>query len=561
GVLITSLWVPTILGIIVFVYGFIVAYNTKEKVSVEAVTGWVTKAFDNNATPYFAVIICLWGTVFCEYWKRTNALLAYKWDVDLFEEQETNRPQFIGTTVKKNPVSGEYEPHYPKWRKVLKSMGSMSIILFMVCLVVTSVVSVVVYKVVSRVDWFKTITNGAFASSMTSSVLNSISILLLGRLYKTLAYKLTEWENHQTKTKYEDALILKLFGFQFVNSYASLFYIAFFRQRTSEGVFNLGTEYSDSCGDNNDCMSLLSLQVAVLMIAKPMPKFFSDIILPFVMKYARKLCCCFKRQSTNVVSSLELQQKDTSDDAEYEAYLRHEHKKPPLDDFTLSEYTEKVLQYGYLMMFAAAFPLAPLIALITNLIDMRVDARRMLWFNRRPFAERAEDIGMWFAILNFLNYVGMLTNALILGLTSQYGNQYKMKTFNVNLPSNVTAFNTITNQTVNSFPVTIESNNNLWIILIFENVVLAVKFVIAYAIPDIPESVSEAKSQEKIQLGKLLMRSGLTLGPGKTIKPETKQKTKQKQRNKKNRSSLKRVDENSGPSKRKSVGFDVESEN
>ncbi|XP_066930022.1 uncharacterized protein [Clytia hemisphaerica] len=124
----------------------------------------------------------------------------------------------------------------------------------------------------------------------------------------------------------------------------------------------------------------------------------------------------------------------------------------------------------------------------------------------------------------------MLTNALILGLTSQYGNQYKMKTFNVNLPSNVTAFNTTTNQTVNSFPVTIESNNNLWIILIFENVVLAVKFVIAYAIPDIPESVSEAKSQEKIQLGKLLMRSGLTLGPGKTIKPETKQKTKEKQR-------------------------------
>ena len=37
------------------------SYNTKEKVSVEAVTGWVTKAFDNNATPYFAVIICLWG--------------------------------------------------------------------------------------------------------------------------------------------------------------------------------------------------------------------------------------------------------------------------------------------------------------------------------------------------------------------------------------------------------------------------------------------------------------------------------------------------------------------
>lgn len=37
-------------------------------------------------------------------------------------------------------------------------------------------------------------------------------------------------ENHRTQTSYEDALIIKLFGFQFVNSYTSLFYIAFFRQ-------------------------------------------------------------------------------------------------------------------------------------------------------------------------------------------------------------------------------------------------------------------------------------------------------------------------------------------
>lgn len=49
-------------------------------------------------------------------------------------------------------------------------------------------------------------------------------------------------------------------------------------------------------------------------------------------------------------------------------------------------------------MFAAAFPLAPLIALITNVIDLRIDARRMLWFNRRPFAERAEDIGKCFIV-------------------------------------------------------------------------------------------------------------------------------------------------------------------
>ena len=36
-------------------------------------------------------------------------------------------------------------------------------------------------------------------------------------------------ENHRTQTQYDDALIIKLFAFQFANSYASCFYIAFFR--------------------------------------------------------------------------------------------------------------------------------------------------------------------------------------------------------------------------------------------------------------------------------------------------------------------------------------------
>lgn len=64
---------------------------------------------------------------------------------------------------------------------------------FQVILVVTSVISVVLFKVVSRVDWFKSLPNGSLASSLTSSILNTISILILGRVYKTIAYKLTDW--------------------------------------------------------------------------------------------------------------------------------------------------------------------------------------------------------------------------------------------------------------------------------------------------------------------------------------------------------------------------------
>ena len=68
------------------------------------------------------------------------------------------------------------------------------------------------------------------------------------------------------------------------------------------------------------------------------------------MKHVKKLCCCFNRNK-NLVSSVELQEKDTSDDVDYEGYLLHEYKKPALNDFTLSEYTEK----GLLVFISCVF--------------------------------------------------------------------------------------------------------------------------------------------------------------------------------------------------------------
>jgi anoctamin-5 len=41
------------------------------------------------------------GTIFLELWKRYNARLSYEWDVDQFEQNEPDRPEFFGTKLKK----------------------------------------------------------------------------------------------------------------------------------------------------------------------------------------------------------------------------------------------------------------------------------------------------------------------------------------------------------------------------------------------------------------------------------------------------------------------------
>ena len=42
----------------------------------------------------------------------------------------------------------------------------------------------------------------------------------------------------------------------------------------------MGSEYHDSCGLDNNCMAMLSIQVLTMMVVKPVPKFLTDIILP-----------------------------------------------------------------------------------------------------------------------------------------------------------------------------------------------------------------------------------------------------------------------------------------
>ena len=56
-------------------------------------------------------------------------------------------------------------------------------------------------------------------------------------------------------------------------------------------------------------------------------------------------------------------------------------------------------------MFVAAFPLAPLFAWLNNIIEIRLDATNFIRNFRRPVAQRAEDIGAWYYILDTLTKV------------------------------------------------------------------------------------------------------------------------------------------------------------
>ena len=69
------------------------------------------------------------------------------------------------------------------------------------------------------------------------------------------------------------------------------------------------------------------------------------IVLYFVTRWLRGLWrrrkCCRAENKVNSVPEIKVSMND---------YLERERLKPLLGDFTLGEYTEKVVMYGYLMV-------------------------------------------------------------------------------------------------------------------------------------------------------------------------------------------------------------------
>ena len=67
--------------------------------------------------------------------------------------------------------------------------------------------------------------------------------------------------------------------------------------------------------------------------------------------------------------------------------------------------------YGFCIMFAAAFPLAPLVIIGFTLVTLWVNGTKIMYTIRRPFFSSQEDLGVWIVILRILTVAGVITNA------------------------------------------------------------------------------------------------------------------------------------------------------
>lgn len=469
--------------------------------------------FDHGGTVFYAIFMSFWAVFFLENWKRKNATLAHRWDCLGYEEEEERpRPQFVvrAPEVCENPITGELEASFPSASRIPRLLTSFSTIIVMVVFVVVFIIAVIIYRgVIQRlVGHDKQLQ--PYASLMTSSsaaVVNLILIMVLSNVYDVLATLLNDWEMHRTQTEYEDNLTLKVFIFQFCNYYSSLIYIGFFKGRFVgyPGHYNkmLGIRNED-CGPGG-CFIELAQQLGVILIGKQAIGNVQELVIP-------KIKACFQK--------MRRKRKKKGEEEEEEKPWERDYALVP-NEGLFQEYLEMVLQFGFVTIFVAAFPLAPLFALLNNWIEIRLDAGKFVTETRRPVSEKAEDIGVWFDILTILAKLAVVANAFLIAFTSTYIDEvfYSQVTGDHDFQDYVQQsysysvnFTDIGNQTCRYAGHRSDSGEltsyfwqllavKLLFVIIFEHIVFFVAQMIDVLIPDIPESL-QLKIKRENFLGK-----------------------------------------------------------
>uniref|UniRef100_A0A8C1GB93 Anoctamin n=1 Tax=Cyprinus carpio TaxID=7962 RepID=A0A8C1GB93_CYPCA len=450
----------------------------------------------------FCVFMSLWAVTFLEYWKRKNATLAHHWDcMDFHEEEEPPRPEFsaMAPAMEENPVTGVKEPYFPEKARISRMLTGSMVIVIMVR--PTGVVRVMIFLV--TVIIYRSIVSSLVLLSEAVTIKLQINLIYLVSPNKTLPETFFPTEMHRTQTQYEDAFTFKVFIFQFVNFYSSPFYVAFFKGRFVGYPGHYGTLFgmrNEDCGSGG-CLIELAEQLCIIMVGKQLINNVQEFVIPKIKAWRQK----------RALSSVKKAQK-----AEQPKCWEQDYELIPCEGL-FDEYLEIVLQFGFITIFVAAFPLAPLFALLNNWVEVRLDAYKFVCEYRRPVAERAQHIGVWFIILEALSHVSVIVNAFLIAFTSDFLPrllyQYKFNNdlhgyVNFTLAYSPPSYN-YSSHTVCRYKAFRDENGKytlvywellaarLGFIIAFEHVVFFVLRVIDWMVPDIPESLELKIKRER----------------------------------------------------------------
>ncbi|XP_074853551.1 anoctamin-1 isoform X2 [Carettochelys insculpta] len=503
--------------------------------------------FDNPATVFFSVFMALWAATFMEHWKRKQMRLNYRWDLTGFEEEEAHPRAEYEAKVLEKSLRKEYrhkktDKEKLTWKDRFPAYFTNCVgIIFMIGLTFAIVFGVIIYRISTAAALAINSTPSGRSSvrvtvTATAVIINLVVIIILDEVYGCIARWLTQIEVPKTDKNFEERLIFKAFLLKFVNAYTPIFYVAFFKGRfvgrPGDYVYIFPSFRMEECAPGG-CLMELCIQLSIIMLGKQL---IQNNLFEIGIPKMKKLIRYIKLKRQRSLDHEEHMKKKQRYEVDYNL--------EPFAGLT-PEYMEMIIQFGFVTLFVASFPLAPLFALLNNIIEIRLDAKKFVTELRRPVAVRAKDIGIWYNILRAIGKLAVIINAFVISFTSDfiprlvylymYSENGTMHGFvNHTLSSfNVSDFQEGTapiDPMEHGYKVQIcrykdyreppwsenkyEISKEFWAVLaarlafviVFQNLVMFMSDFVDWIIPDIPKDISQQIHKEKVLMVEVFMK-------------------------------------------------------
>jgi anoctamin-10 len=256
------------------------------------------------------------------------------------------------------------------------------------------------------------------------TIVLSVALPYVTAILTDLATKLTDYENYRTKDQYDLAGVQKSFVLNFITNYFPIVITAYVYIPYGARLIPLLTPSSWNTANVVNSFDVdpgrLQEEVISLSMAAQVMNFGEEFLYPYLKRQAttfwrnynrKKRAATFHHQQD--VSSPEESKlfRDNPDEAQLMARLRHETHAEEYD--VHEDIMEMVVQFGYLTLFAPAWPLMPLGFLLNNWVELRGDFFKLSSESQRPPPIRADSIGDSVAALEFLTWLGTLSAAAL----------------------------------------------------------------------------------------------------------------------------------------------------
>lgn len=163
-------------------------------------------------------------------------------------------------------------------------------------------------------------------------------------------------------------------------------------------------------------IGLLKSNLISLFMVDELRRITCESLLPFLMQNKKVKSEIIKLQDKLLRKNSTSQETTKSDQ---DAIIDEEMEEVEKDETEIfDDYLEFVMTYGYITLYAAAFPIGSAITLFFIYLEVRSDIFKLEKNARRPVSKKVHTIGTWEYALMGISYVSIFTNISLAFLAS-----------------------------------------------------------------------------------------------------------------------------------------------